>query len=100
MDVINPYFGSLPAVQKSDFQAGASALDAGSISDTLIDGTYYLGYLNAPAGLAAINKKGSTQLRLRFQTDDNGDNFADTLSLYSGDATPLTKPQLFIYYSP
>jgi len=50
---------------------------------------------------AYINKKGRTQLRLRFLLDDDNDNYADILKLYSGNAILTNRPQLIVeYYVP
>jgi len=44
---------------------------------------------------------GITQIRLRFQKDDNDDAGADYLKIYSGDAPAVSRPQLIVeYYVP
>ena len=48
-----------------------------------------------------INRTGITQVRLRFQTDDDNDSAADFLRFYSGNATAANRPVLVIeYYVP
>jgi hypothetical protein len=42
-----------------------------------------------------------TQIRLRFKLDDNNNNVANFLSLYSGNAGAANRPQLIVeYYVP
>ncbi|MFY9825269.1 MAG: hypothetical protein WAM82_28075 [Thermoanaerobaculia bacterium] len=53
--------------------------------------------LNA-AGLAAINKTGTTQLRVYFNLDDNNDSGNDYIGYYSGEATSANRPQLVVTY--
>ena len=48
------------------------------------NGAWSEGSLNA-AGLAAINKTGTTQLRVYFTLDDNDDGKNDFIGYYSGD---------------
>ena len=51
------------------------------------------------AGLAAVNKTGKTQVRIRFTTDDNDDNGDDYMGYYSGDnGTAANRPQLVVTY--
>ena len=72
-----------------------------------------MGLLNAPVSgwcskvwlsgiFAYINKTDVTQLRLRFQKDDNDDSRADFLKFHSGNASTISNcPQLIIeYYVP
>jgi CSLREA domain-containing protein len=57
--------------------------------------------INITAGKGKINKTGNTQIRLRFKLDDNNNNVANFLSLHSGDARPVNRPQLIVeYYVP
>jgi hypothetical protein len=51
------------------------------------------------AGLAAVNKTGTTQLRVYFTLDDNNDRNADYTGYYSGDnSTSANRPQLVVIY--
>jgi hypothetical protein len=48
-----------------------------------------------------VNRRGITQFRLRFQTDDDNDAVADFLRFYSGNSTAANRPVLVIeYYVP
>jgi len=55
----------------------------------------------AAANFGTINKTGVTQFRLRFAKQDNGDNGADYVNFYSGNAAAANRPKLTItYYLP
>ena len=85
-------------LQTGDFQAAATAVQAASLSNAANNGDWSTGSLNA-AGLAAINKTGTTQLRVYFALDDNNDRSADYVGYYSGDnATAANWPQLVVIY--
>jgi hypothetical protein len=48
-----------------------------------------------------ISLTGTTQLRLRFEVDDNDNLTADYLSFYTGNAAEADRPELIItYYLP
>lgn len=54
-----------------------------------------------PAYFTYINKTGSTQMRLRFSKQDNGNKRANYVSFYSGNAGTSSRPKLIItYYIP
>ena len=68
----------------------------GPFSPPLSNGWYSL---NLTGGKGYINKMGTTQLRLRFSLDDNNNNVANFLKLYSGNAAVVSiRPQLIIEY--
>ena len=46
-----------------------------------------------------INLTGVTQLRLRFQTDDDNDAVADVIKFHSGNSTAANRPMLVVEYS-
>jgi hypothetical protein len=98
-DIRMPYFGSTPTLQQSDFQAAASASGAAVFGALPAAGWY-----SAPLGSTAlpfVNKRGTTQLRLRFTLDDNNDAVSDVARFFSGnDATAGNRPTLLIYYLP
>jgi choice-of-anchor B domain-containing protein len=85
------------ALQTGDFQATATAVQAASLSNAAANGTWSEGSLNA-AGLAAISKTGTTQLRIYFNLDDNDDTGNDYLGYYSGEAAAANRPQLVVTY--
>jgi len=99
VDIKKGKFYTLPALQVNDFQAKAGMNKAGKFSTTLYSGWYrsvlYTGAYDY------INLKGRTQLRLRFLLDDDNDNYADILKLFSGNAIKANRPQLIVkYYVP
>ncbi len=85
-------------LQTGDFQATATAVQSASLGNAASNGTWSEGNLNG-AGLAALNKTGTTQLRVYFNLDDNDDTGNDYLGYYSGDnATSANRPQLVVTY--
>ena len=51
------------------------------------------------AGLAALSKTGTTQLRVYFALDDNDDKGNDYIGYYSGDnSNSANRPQLVVTY--
>ena len=92
VDVQNGGFSGSTTLQNADFQATATAVHAASLSNAASDGTWSTGTLNA-AGLAAVNKTGTTQLRVYFNLDDNDDTNSDYLGYYSGEnGTAANRP--------
>ena len=100
MDIRQPNFGSSAGLSFDDFSAVAGLRSAGSIGKLPVNGVYS-GLLSA-AAFAYINRTGTTQLRLRFQLDDDNDAIADRLAFYSGDALNTAyRPVLaIVYYLP
>ncbi len=99
LDIKTGFFGTLPGLQISDFQAFASKT-LGPASPSLTGGFCNFNIIN---GKSAINKfssnGGFTQIRLRFKLDDNNNALANTLSLYSRNAPAASRPQLIIVYT-
>jgi hypothetical protein len=91
-------FGGDPALQLSDFQAPATVVAAGTLSSATANKAWSTGTLNA-AGLAAINKTGTTQFRLVFEVHDNGNGVVDRILYGSGEAAdPTLRPELQVAY--
>jgi peptidase M28-like protein/Big-like domain-containing protein len=91
-------FSGSTTLQTGDFQASAAAVQAASMSNAASNGTWSEGDLNA-AGLAAIDKTGTTQLRVYFNLDDDNDSTADYIGYYPGDnAQAANRPQLVVTY--
>jgi hypothetical protein len=86
-------------LQSTDFQAAAQLNEAATIPNAPSNG-WYCGSLSDPA-LSYIHLIGRTQVRLRFELDDNNDNGADYLNFYSGNtsANPAYRPRLTVEYS-
>jgi hypothetical protein len=99
IDIQKPYFDGGLGLSKIDFQALGVA--AGGFDSTPDGSGWYNGTLNAPLGLAKVNKTGTTQLRMRFSTATNFNNLPDYLSFFSGNAAAAAnRPTLTIYYVP
>jgi carboxypeptidase T len=96
-DVQTGGFSGSTALETGDFQATATAVQAASLSNAPSNGSWSEGSLNA-AGLAAINKTGTTQLRVYFNLDDNDDGGNDYIGYYSGEASSSRRPQLVVTY--
>jgi subtilisin family serine protease len=91
-------FSGSTTLQTGDFQAAATAVQAASLGNAAANGDWSEGSLSA-AGLAAINKTGTTQLRVYFNLDDNDDTGNDFIGWYSGDnGTAANRPQLVVTY--
>jgi carboxypeptidase T len=96
-DVQTGGFSGSTTLQAGDFQAAATAPQAASLTNPTSNGTWSEGILNA-SGLAAIDKAGTTQLRIWLNLDDNDDTGNDYLGYYSGEATAANRPQLVVTY--
>jgi len=97
-DVQTGGFSGSTTLQTADFQAPATAVQAASLTNAASNGAWSEGSLNA-AGLAAINKTGTTQLRVSFALDDNDDGGNDYIGYYSGNSSSAAnRPQLVVNY--
>jgi len=102
IDIRNGYFGptglfGINRLDPADFQAPASMDSVGTIFNNPVGGWYWA--LLDPASYPYVNLQGVTQLRLRFQVDDNDDLGGDLLSFFSGDYGLLAdRPHLLIEY--
>jgi hypothetical protein len=91
-------FSGSTTLQTGDFQAAATAVHAATLSNAASNGIWSTGNLNA-AGIAAVSKTGTTQLRVSFNLDDNDDTGNDYVGYYSGEnATAANRPQLVVTY--
>jgi len=97
-DVQTGGFSGAMALETGDFQAAPTVVQAASLSNAAANGNWSEGSLNA-AGLAAVNKTGTTQFRVYFVLDDNDNGRNDFIGYYSGDnATAANRPQLVVIY--
>jgi hypothetical protein len=97
-DIGNPFFGSGLGLALEDFAATATMNEAGQMPKTPA-GALYIGPFVSGA-FPSINKTGTTQLRLRFQTSTNNNNLANYLGFYSGDSLTVGyRPLLEIQYT-
>ncbi|MFL6200280.1 MAG: hypothetical protein ACJ76J_13955, partial [Thermoanaerobaculia bacterium] len=97
-DIRNGGFGGSTAFAFSDWEAAATATAVVTLSSPASDGAASSGTLNA-AGLAAISKTGTTQLRPYCTLDDNDDLGFDYIGFFPGEtATQANRPQLIVTY--
>jgi hypothetical protein len=102
IDIRSGYFGpnglfGINRLDPADFQAPASMDSVGTIYNNPVNGWYWA--LLDPAAYSYINLQGVTQLRLRFQVDDNDDMGDDFLAFFSGNYDLLAeRPHLLIEY--
>jgi hypothetical protein len=100
VDVRTGGFNNNVDLETTDFQAPATALAAAVCSDPMLQGGWSYATLNG-AGLAAINKTGTTQIRLSFIQGDDDDVTADLIRFSPGEeATTGYRPQLELLYLP
>jgi len=99
MDIRQPYFGTNANLTVADFQSAASRNAVGVVGS--ISNTGWRTVTLKSTAYPFVNLTGKTQLRLRFQNDDNDDLGNDYLKIFSGDAPAASRPQLIIsYYVP
>ncbi|MBI5116028.1 hypothetical protein HZA56_06105 [Candidatus Poribacteria bacterium] len=100
VDIATGFFGAGPRIQKTDFQAAATAERVAVMGAPPIAGDIISQGSLDGSGLAAIDKTGSTQLRVYFATDDNDNDADDWIGFYSGEAVnPLLRPMLCVTYT-
>jgi hypothetical protein len=97
VDIREGAFSNSTTLQPADFQALASRNAVGLISNNPAAGGWYIVRLNSAAH-PFVNLVGITQLRLRFQRDDDNDAVADFIRFFSGNATPASRPVLVVEY--
>jgi subtilisin family serine protease len=91
-------FSGSTSLQRSDFQAAATAVGVASLSDAGSNLGWSEGSLSA-AGLLAVNKTGTTQFRVYFNLGNNNDLGSDYVGYYSGEnSTAANRPQLVVTY--
>ena len=83
-------------LQSEDFQSQSCKNAVGIIRNVPM-GDWHWTLLDSSA-FSCINHHGNTQLRLRFQVDDNNNLAYDYLRFYSGDADSQNRPRLIIKY--
>ncbi len=97
-DIVTGGFGGSTAFAFSDWQAAATATNVATLSNPTVNGAASTGGLSA-AGLAAINKTGTTQLRVYCTLGDDDDLLFDYIGFYPGEtATQANRPQLTVTY--
>ncbi len=96
VEVGSPFFGLGYPLEPADFQAASGGIAA------LLGGTPVNSWHTARFNLASLpklNRVGNTQLRLRFNLDDNDDLGRDTIQFFSANSLNLaTHPLLLVTY--
>jgi hypothetical protein len=99
VDLKTGFYHDIQVLEKYDFQAAGSRGNVGRFIKTP-DGGWYRAPLRA-RNYSLISLTGTTQLRLRFEADDNDNLTADYLSFWTGNAAEADRPELIItYYLP
>ena len=98
IDVMKGTFNK-KGLERTDFEAAATASGALVISDPLINNGVAVTALGQ-AAMNAINKGGITQMRLSFPTPTNNDKRADYITFYSGGSARSRRPALEVTYLP
>jgi len=97
-DMLKPAFGAA-TLELADFKSAAGKNNVATFGVTPVS-NFYSAIVNN-TGRVYINRTGTTQVRLRFLTDDNDDNGNDFMKFYSGNAGAANRPQLVVeYYVP
>ena len=87
-----------PGLSDCALRVVATVVKDTTLSNAASNGAWSEGVIGA-AGRLAVNKSGTTQLRVYFNLDDNDDARTDYIGYYSGDnATPANRPQLVVTY--
>ncbi len=100
VDMKSGFINTLPAMQITDFQTGIAG-PYGPFISTPFNNIYHIDLTYGKTNINRLNaNNGLTQIRLRFKLDDNNDNIANILYLYSGNAIlEENRPQLLITYT-
>jgi hypothetical protein len=96
VDIVAGAYTNDRMLERFDFHAVGSAGNVGRFIKTPMN-DWYRAPLRATA-FPWINRVGPTQLRLRFDLDDNDDMGADYISFYTGEAGPAAAPALTVLY--
>jgi len=100
IDVANPWFGSSEQLSAEDWNAPADAVAVASFAaDPGADSAMVSTEFDAD-GLNNINKNGTTQMRIYFETPISFNNISDYLGFYSAEiGTPEYRPKLIVTYA-
>jgi len=95
-EIGKPWFGASPNLEAADFQSLSNGVAARF--NPIPAGDWYSARFIL-AALPKINLLGATQLRLRFNLDDNDDLSSDRIEFFSGEALLASdRPLLTITY--
>lgn len=94
VDVRRGAFGLGPSLEPFDFGAPGTAVRAAHLREPRADGAWAAAELREH-GMAAINPRGLTQVRIYFSQGD-GDGGYDYVGFFSGDSRPEDRPRLVV----
>lgn len=98
-DIKNGFFDPFAVLQTADFQSAADKT-IGPFHPSLVNNWYSINLNSAKTFINKLPGQGGlTQIRLRFNLDDDNNGLANYLSFYSGNAAMVDRPQLSISYS-
>ena len=98
VDVKTGAYGASNSLAISDFEAASTSTQVTNLSNPLANGNWANGFFNS-TGLSAINLLGRTQVKVRFNLDDNDDLSSDYMGFNSGEATAISRPVLIVTYT-
>ena len=82
----------------ADFQAAATGQPVSILSNPTVNGSFAYATLSSQ-GLAAINRTGTTQIRISFEQGDDDDMAGDALFFIAGEGTTASlRPRLEVKY--
>jgi hypothetical protein len=98
VDVKNATFKKI-GLELIDFSIKASKAKSAKFSKTPLPGKWYVATFDS-AMFGYFNTTGITQLRLRFNLDDNNDHAADYITFYSGSSVKYGPALVITYHVP
>jgi len=96
VDIKKSAFSGSIALQLGDFDAAPNLSNAAYIPNNPVNNWY--NKVLSSTTFSTINKKGVTQFRLRFTTDDDNNLAADYLAFYTGNNGLARRPQLVLTF--
>lgn len=94
-----PFFGLSPAVEPADFQADVLPVPVAVVGQ--VGSSFDFSAELDAVGRENINRDGVTQMKLRFELDDNDNSRADNIGFFSANASVAARrPVLLLWIRP
>jgi hypothetical protein len=95
-------YGPTSRAETPDFQAFSHLVEVANLGAAPANGGDSVSGFLGSTGIAAINKGGLTQFKVRFEQEDNNDSLADYVSFFSGNepAAVTMRPTLTVVWRP
>ena len=95
-------YGPTSRAETPDFQTFSHLAEVANLGAAPANGGDSVSGFLGQAGINALNKGGLTQFKVRFEQEDNNDNFADYVSFFSGNepAAVMMRPTLTVVWRP